>query len=149
MLRSCTSGYTVVLDAYGRVVADLPLFETGYLNAEVPVYKRTMTTYSRFGNWMIYVLFVISFLYSIYLFILLKKENKFEKEIQVDFVSFNYDDCLCEETENISAETQEIKTSLEVMGKEISFLKKMIKAMMIILSITLLLILIILFKVIK
>ena len=149
MLRSCTSGYTVVLDAYGRIVADFPLFETGYLNAEVPVYKRTMTTYSRFGNWMIYVLFVISFLYSIYLFIILKKENKFEKEIQVDFVSFNYDDCLCEETENISTETQEIKTSLEVMEKEISFLKKMIKAMMIILSITLLLILIILFKVVK
>ena len=117
----------------------MPLFETGYLNAEVPVYKRTMTTYSRFGNWMIYVLFVISILYSIYLFILLKKENKFEKEIQVDFISF--DDIIPDEE---IPETKSIE--IEAIQKELCYLKKMVKAMMIIVSITLILILIILFK---
>jgi hypothetical protein len=145
MLRSCTSGYTVVLDAYGRIVNDFPLFETGYLNAEVPIYKRTMTTYSRFGNWVIYVLFVISILYSIYLFIILKKENKFEKEIQVDFISF--DDIFPDEefSENNLSTIKQI--DIDTMKKEICFLKKMVKAMMIIVSITLVLILIILFKV--
>jgi apolipoprotein N-acyltransferase len=87
MLRSCTSGYSVVIDSLGRVVADMPLFTTGYLNAEVPVYKRTMTTYSRFGNWMIYVLFVLAFLYSIYLFIILQKEKKYYKDLQIEFDS--------------------------------------------------------------
>jgi apolipoprotein N-acyltransferase len=145
MLRSCTSGYTVVIDSLGRVVADMPLFETGYLNAEVPVYKRTMTTYSRFGNWMIYVLLVISFLYSVYLFIILKKENKFEKEIQTCFISF--DDIIPDE-ENLENNLSAInKIDIDEMKKEISFLKKMIKAMMIIVSISFLLILIILFKI--
>ena len=87
MLRSCTSGYSVVIDSLGRVVADMPLFTTGYLNAEVPVYKRTMTTYSRFGNWMIYVLFVLAFLYSIYLFVILQKEKKYYNALQIEFDS--------------------------------------------------------------
>ena len=75
----------------------------------------------------------------------MKKENKFEKEIQVDFISF--DDIVPDEEfseNNLSAIN---KIDIDEMKKEISFLKKMIKAMMIIVSISFLLILIILFKV--
>lgn len=93
---------------------------------------------------MIYVLFVISLLYSIYLFILLKKENKFEKEIQVDFISF--DDIVPDEEFSEKNLSQINQIDIDAIKKEICLLKKMIKAMMIIVSITLLLILIILFK---
>ena len=75
----------------------------------------------------------------------MKKENKFEKEIQVDFISF--DDIFPDEefSENNLSTIKQI--DIDTMKKEICFLKKMVKAMMIIVSITLVLILIILFKV--
>jgi hypothetical protein len=75
----------------------------------------------------------------------LKKENKFEKEIQVDFISF--DDIVPDEEFSEKNLSQINQIDIDAIKKEICLLKKMIKAMMIVVSISLLLILIILFKV--
>lgn len=52
MLRSTNAGYTCVIDPTGRVLADLPLFESGFLNADVPIYHRRVTFYARFRDWL-------------------------------------------------------------------------------------------------
>ncbi len=51
MIRSTNAGYTCVIDPTGRVIADLPLFEAGFLNADVPIYPRTVTFYARYRDW--------------------------------------------------------------------------------------------------
>ncbi len=52
LIRSTNSGYTVVVDAYGNRIADLPLFVSDALSVSVPLYKNQLTTYARFGNWV-------------------------------------------------------------------------------------------------
>lgn len=51
LVRSTNAGVTAVLDNKGRVLQSIPLFEEGYLNASVPIYKRVQTVYAAFGNW--------------------------------------------------------------------------------------------------
>ena len=51
MIRSTNGGYTVIILPTGEVAASLPLFESAYLNANVPVYPHTETFYARFGDW--------------------------------------------------------------------------------------------------
>lgn len=75
MVRSCTSGYTVVIDSLGRVVSDLPVFEKHYLNAQVPIYKRTMTTYALLGDWLVYIAFALILVYLVMIYLQQKKEN--------------------------------------------------------------------------
>ena len=65
LVRSANAGYSVVLDPAGNILADLPLFEQTALSYKVPVFKRTMTTYARFGNWLPYTCIVIFILVSI------------------------------------------------------------------------------------
>ena len=68
LVRCANAGYSVVVDPLGRVIVDLPLFEASSIAADVPVYKRQMTTYAKFGNWLPYtfILFFLAFLsYSI------------------------------------------------------------------------------------
>ena len=53
LVRSTNSGYTAVVDAAGRVVADIPMFEEAYLNVEVPLYgEQGLTFYARFGDYL-------------------------------------------------------------------------------------------------
>ena len=61
LVRSANAGYSVVVDPSGKVIADLPLFEDVALAYDIPVYKRTMTTYARFGNWLPYLCIIIFF----------------------------------------------------------------------------------------
>jgi apolipoprotein N-acyltransferase len=49
MLRATNTGATAVIDPKGQIVARLPPFERGELNATVQGYKG-LTPYSRFGN---------------------------------------------------------------------------------------------------
>jgi len=51
LVRSTNAGYSCVIDPTGRVLADLPLFESAYLNVDVPIYPRTITFYARFRDW--------------------------------------------------------------------------------------------------
>jgi apolipoprotein N-acyltransferase len=53
LVRSTNSGLTAVVDAYGRVTAELPMFESRALTAEVPIYRTEKHTfYTRFADWL-------------------------------------------------------------------------------------------------
>ncbi|MFP4372737.1 MAG: apolipoprotein N-acyltransferase [Spirochaetaceae bacterium] len=53
LARSTNSGLTTVIDAYGRVIAELPMFESDALVAEIPVYGTTeLTIYARHSDWL-------------------------------------------------------------------------------------------------
>ncbi len=53
LVRSTNSGLTTVLDAHGRVIAELPMFEQGTLTIDVPVYREHhLTFYTRFGDYL-------------------------------------------------------------------------------------------------
>lgn len=66
MVRSTNSGCSVVIDANGETLAMAPLFEQTAMHYTIPVYKREMTTYARFGNWMPVLLILLTLLYIIY-----------------------------------------------------------------------------------
>lgn len=66
VVRSTNSGYSVALDPTGRIIKDLPLFKASSTFAEIPVYKRTVTTYARWGNWFVHLLLVLIAIYSVY-----------------------------------------------------------------------------------
>jgi len=55
LVRCANAGYSVVVDPSGRVIQDLPVFTTASLSAEVPIYKRAETVYSKYGDWFAYI----------------------------------------------------------------------------------------------
>lgn len=66
LVRSTNSGVSVVLDPAGKVICELPLFEACSSICDIPVYKRTTTTYARFGNWLPFVLNIFLLLYFLW-----------------------------------------------------------------------------------
>ena len=52
LVRSTNSGYTVVVNPVGKVIADLPLFKQDYLYTEVPVFEKATTLYGFLGDWL-------------------------------------------------------------------------------------------------
>lgn len=50
MVRAANTGVSGVVDAYGRVVAKLPLGESGVIDAALPRAPETPTPYARFGD---------------------------------------------------------------------------------------------------
>lgn len=61
LLRATNSGYSVVVDPAGKILADLPLFQEAVLTTSVPIYERQKTVYSILGDW-VPLLCVISFI---------------------------------------------------------------------------------------
>lgn len=62
LVRSTNTGYSVIVDPKGKILADLPLFTAAELVADVPVYPHTMTAYARYKDWFpisLCVLFII------------------------------------------------------------------------------------------
>jgi apolipoprotein N-acyltransferase len=51
LVRSTNAGYSVVLDPAGRILADMPLFESTAMTVSIPIYRPYLTAYIRFGNW--------------------------------------------------------------------------------------------------
>ncbi len=52
LLRSTTSGYTVYIDATGRIQPGSPEpYTAGYIIAQVPLPERRLTLYTRWGDW--------------------------------------------------------------------------------------------------
>ncbi len=68
LVRSTNAGYSVVVSPTGEVLADQPLFEESSLAYDVPVYKRVITPYARFGNWLPYTCLVFFVLTAIRMF---------------------------------------------------------------------------------
>lgn len=53
LIRSTNAGFTGVLDPWGRVTDELPMFVGGYLDADVPVYApQTTSIYLRWGEYL-------------------------------------------------------------------------------------------------
>ena len=68
LVRSTNAGYSVVISPSGAVIADQPLFESSSLAYDVPIYKREITPYARFGNWLPYSCLVFFVVVSILMF---------------------------------------------------------------------------------
>ena len=68
LVRSTNAGYSVIVSPTGEILADQPLFEESSTAYDVPVYKRVITPYARFGNWLPYTCLVFFVLTSIRMF---------------------------------------------------------------------------------
>lgn len=70
LVRSTNSGLTAVIDAYGRVTAGLPMFESRALTAEVPIYDTDeITIYTRFADWLGKLLLAVTIVIAAWLFV--------------------------------------------------------------------------------
>jgi apolipoprotein N-acyltransferase len=77
LVRSTNSGFSSVTDPAGRILYSLPLFKSTSGTFDVPIYKRTITAYARFGDWFPVSLFIIWILfYSV--FFIKHKHNGFK-----------------------------------------------------------------------
>lgn len=83
LVRSTNAGYSVVLDPTGKILADLPLFESAAMNFDVPVYERKLTTYARFGNWLPYLLLILTALYCIYEYLIFTPSDYIPSERKI------------------------------------------------------------------
>lgn len=63
LIRCANSGYSVVVSPNGKILYDLPLFKEDAMSCSVPVYKRTETIFSVFGDWLAYCLLATLALY--------------------------------------------------------------------------------------
>lgn len=50
LIRSTNSGYTSITDPWGRITADLPMFTSSYLVADIPIYPAQKTPYTTTGD---------------------------------------------------------------------------------------------------
>lgn len=88
LIRSANAGYSVVIDPAGKILVDQPLFQDSSVAYEVPVYRRTITTYARFGNWLPYLSIIILFFVSVRMFMsftqsdYIPSERKLKKKIK-------------------------------------------------------------------
>ncbi len=60
VVRATNGGITTVIDPTGRILRVLPAFQEGYLVAEVPVYAGTTTLYTRWGDWLAFVVLALA-----------------------------------------------------------------------------------------
>ncbi len=63
LARATNAGCTVVVGPNGKIQQKTPLFEENALAAEIPVYRRVMTVYARFGDWLPGLLIALAFLH--------------------------------------------------------------------------------------
>lgn len=76
LVRSTNGGVTCVVDARGKVVAELPLFEQASLRTEVPIYRGPPTLYWRFGDWFARLCLLLSGLSAIILMVREGRERR-------------------------------------------------------------------------
>jgi apolipoprotein N-acyltransferase len=50
--RAANTGFSAVIDSSGRIVKRVPLFQTGWIYANIPL-RGEKTFYTRYGDWMI------------------------------------------------------------------------------------------------
>ena len=58
-MRSTNSGFSCVVDAYGTVLASLPLFAAKAMTVKVPIYRNVKTAYALFGDWLPALIFIV------------------------------------------------------------------------------------------
>jgi apolipoprotein N-acyltransferase len=52
--RAAATGVSALIDPYGRVLAEVPLFERGYAAADLPL-RSDLSWYTRFGDWPVWL----------------------------------------------------------------------------------------------
>ncbi|PIE98487.1 MAG: apolipoprotein N-acyltransferase [Treponema sp.] len=65
MIRSTNAGYSCVIDPWGNVIGDLPLFCSGGLFFEVPIYPHRQTIYSKYKDWFPLLCVGLLFLFAV------------------------------------------------------------------------------------
>ncbi len=83
LVRATNGGYSVVVDPTGKILADLPLFESDSMAYDVPVYNRTMTTFARFGNWFPSIVIFVVIIYCIYMILEMPQPDYFPSERKI------------------------------------------------------------------
>ena len=59
LVRATTSGLTMGVDPYGRILASLPFFEEGALIVDLPSAPKGRSLYTRFGDWFPLLLLIL------------------------------------------------------------------------------------------
>lgn len=85
-IRAANAGVTAVVSPTGKVLASLPLFEQGVLAYKVPIFKRQMTIFARFGNWLPHLCVITCLAFVIFNLSLQNRENMESFEISIDLV---------------------------------------------------------------
>lgn len=80
LVRCANAGYSVVVTPDGKVIDDLPLFEEVSGAFTVPIYKRVMTTYARFGNWFAYLCVIIVLFHALYTYLTFSEYDYIKSE---------------------------------------------------------------------
>ena len=89
LVRSTNGGVTCIIDPAGKVLKSLPLFEEAAMSAGIPVYKREMTTYVRFGNWLPSC---IIFAAALLIFLFRRREMEEEKRgISINCIYYTFE----------------------------------------------------------
>jgi apolipoprotein N-acyltransferase len=60
VVRSTNAGMTNIIDPNGRILASLPPFTEGHLTGAVPVRTGALTPYTQWGDWLPWLLLVMS-----------------------------------------------------------------------------------------
>lgn len=69
LVRSTNGGVSCVVDARGKAIAQLPLFERASLRTDVPIYRGPPTVYLRFGDWFARLCLLLSGISAIILMV--------------------------------------------------------------------------------
>lgn len=64
VIRAANTGISAVIDPWGKITAQLPLNEAGYLDALVPL-PAAPTLYARIGDWPLFVLLALCILFGV------------------------------------------------------------------------------------
>lgn len=96
LVRCANSGYTVVVNPVGKILADLPLFEEDALATTIPIYERQHTIYSICGDWFVKTVLIVFFAYVIFVAISLhvkktNKDNGSSKKFKRIVIKFEYE----------------------------------------------------------
>lgn len=89
LVRSTNAGLTCVLDPAGKVLCELPLFESCAASVDIPVYRRKTTTYARFGNWLPFILIILILVYWMAELFWFKK-----KDLEIPLCTLSADDII-------------------------------------------------------
>lgn len=66
MVRSTCAGYTVYYDRAGRIINESDgYYVQSYVNAEVPIYSKSWTIYTKFGDWFPILGIILIFIYAV------------------------------------------------------------------------------------
>ncbi len=74
-VRATNSGVSCLIDPTGKIIKALPLFKEKSMGISIPIYKRQMTVYAKYGNWFPFSLFILC---AITAWFLRKKEIEYE-----------------------------------------------------------------------